>query len=86
MSHTPHTLKDDFADYADAISRLTRTDAHFAQLAEQYHGLNRQVHRAETLVEPMEELTEMQLRKERAALKDQLWAMISRAAAPASPE
>ena len=86
MTHIPHALKEDFPDHAEQIAHLTHTDAHFAQLAERYAALNKEVHRAETLVAPMEELAEVQLRKERAALKDELWSILSRAAAPASPE
>jgi uncharacterized protein YdcH (DUF465 family) len=35
------------------------------------------VHRAETLVEPVEELTEVEMRKKRAALKDELYRMLT---------
>lgn len=76
MSHTPHELHDEFPDFADRISTLKQSDAHFARLAERYHELNRKVHSAETNVAPMEELAEMQLRKERAALKDELYAYL----------
>ncbi|MFP4043077.1 MAG: YdcH family protein [Rhodosalinus sp.] len=76
MSHTPHELHDEFPDFAERISTLKQSDAHFARLAERYHDLNRQVHSAETNVAPMEELAEMQLRKERAALKDEIYAYL----------
>jgi len=79
MSHTPHELAEEFPDKADVIAKLKQTDAHFARLAEEYHTINRAVHRAETLVEPLEELTETQLRKERAHLKDQIWSALSQA-------
>ena len=55
------------------MSTLKQSDAHFAKLAESYHEVNRQVHRAETNVEPMEQLAEDQLRKQRAALKDEIY-------------
>lgn len=76
MSHTPHELHDEFPDFAERISTLKQSDAHFARLAERYHVLNRKVHSAETNVAPMEELAEMQLRKERAALKDEIYAYL----------
>jgi hypothetical protein len=76
MSHTPHELHDEFPDFAERISTLKQSDAHFARLAERYHELNRKVHSAETNVAPMEELAEMQLRKERAALKDEIYAYL----------
>ncbi|WP_371037873.1 MULTISPECIES: YdcH family protein [unclassified Rhodosalinus] len=76
MSHTPHELHEEFPEFAEKISALKQSDAHFAKLADRYHDLNRQVHRAETNVEPVEELAEMQLRKERAGLKDEIYAYL----------
>ncbi len=73
MTHTPHELVADFPEFADRIHELKESDAHFARLLEQYHDINREVHRAETLVEPMSEQMETDLRKQRAALKDELY-------------
>jgi uncharacterized protein len=77
MSHTPHELHEEFPDKIDLIHRLKESDAHFARLADEYHEINRAVHRAETNVAPMEELAEVDLRKKRALLKDQIWGMLS---------
>ncbi|THH35809.1 DUF465 domain-containing protein [Aliishimia ponticola] len=77
MSHTPHELADDFPEFADRIAAMKQSDAHFAKLVESYHEVNRAVHRAETNVEPVEELTEVELRKRRAALKDEIYAALS---------
>ncbi len=76
MSNTPHELIEEFPDHAARISALKASDAHFARLAEEYHTINRAVHRAETLVEPVEELAEVEMRKTRAALKDQIYAYL----------
>lgn len=76
MSHTPHELNDEFPGYAAKISELKQNDAHFAKLAEDYHELNRQVHTAETNVAPVGDLTEVELRKKRAALKDEIAAYL----------
>ena len=78
MSHTPHELAEEFPDKVEVMSQLKQTDAHFARLADEYHEVNRTVHRAETNVEPMEELAEVDLRKKRAALKDEIWAILSK--------
>ncbi|WP_425040847.1 YdcH family protein [Primorskyibacter sp. S187A] len=78
MSHTPHDLVAEFPDKAELISQLKQSDAHFARLADEYHDLNRAVHRAETNVEPMEQLAETDLRKRRAALKDAIWQALSK--------
>ncbi|CUH81061.1 hypothetical protein TRM7557_03217 [Tritonibacter multivorans] len=80
MSHTPHELAEEFPAQAELISRLKQEDAHFAKLAEEYHDLNRAVHRAETNVEPVSDQVETDLRKARAGLKDQIWGVLSKAA------
>ncbi|MBO9446592.1 MULTISPECIES: YdcH family protein [Ruegeria] len=79
MSHTPHELAQEFPDKVELMSQLKQSDAHFARLADEYHEINREVHRAETNVEPMEDLAETELRKKRAALKDEIWAILSKA-------
>lgn len=79
MSNTPHELGEDFSAQAEAIRALKLTDAHFARLVEDYHEINGQVHRAETNIEPMEQLAEVALRKKRAALKDELARMLNQA-------
>jgi uncharacterized protein len=80
MTHTPHELAADFPEHAARIHDLKGSDPHFARLMEEYHEINRQVHRAETLVEPMSEEAETTLRKKRAALKDELYRMLTAAA------
>lgn len=77
MTHTPHELAEEFPEYADRIPALKAADPHFARLFEEYHDINRAVHRAETLVEPLEELAEVQMRKKRAMLKDELYHLLS---------
>lgn len=77
MSHTPHELAEEFPTHVAKMSALKGTDAHFAKLAEAYHEINRAVHRAETNVEPLEQLAEVELRKKRAALKDEIAAYLS---------
>lgn len=80
MSNTPHELSADFPELADKISAMKMSDTHFARLLEEYHALNRQVHRAETDVEPMDDLAQAELRKNRMALKDELYQMLTAAA------
>ncbi len=79
MSHTPHELAEEFPDKIEVMSALKQSDTHFSRLADEYHELNRIIHRAETNVEPMEELAETELRKKRAALKDEIWSILSAA-------
>lgn len=80
MSHTPHELAEEFPDRVDAIHALKTTNAHFAKLVDEYHEVNRAVHRAETGVEPTDSLHETELRKKRGMLKDEIARMLADAA------
>ncbi len=80
MSHTPHELIEEFPAQADRIHALRVSDAHFAELADRYHAVNRAIHRAETNVEPTDDLHLETMRKERMQLKDQIWAQLKTAA------
>ena len=80
MSNTPHELAEEFPELAEKMSALKVSDAHFAKLAEEYHTLNRAVHRAETNVEPVEQLAEADMRKKRAALKDEIYSYLKESA------
>lgn len=79
MSHTPHELADDFPTDTDKIHELKVSDPHFAKLMEAYHEINRAVHRAETGVEPCDQLAENTMRKERMRLKDEIAGMLAKA-------
>lgn len=76
MSHTPHELAEEFPDKADRIHELKVADAHFRKLFDEYHEVNRAVHRAETNVEPLDSIAEQGLRKRRMHLKDELAQML----------
>ncbi|WP_424944209.1 YdcH family protein [Aliiroseovarius crassostreae] len=77
MSNTPHELHEEFPEFAEKMQGLKTSDAHFAKLADEYHEVNRAVHRAETNVEPTDQFNEEDLRKKRAALKDEIYRMLS---------
>mgnify|MGYP005840612011 CR=1 FL=1 len=72
MTHTPHDLATEFPAYADALHDLKLSDAHFARITERYNEVNHQIHLAETLVEPISQQLETDLRRERMVLKDQI--------------
>ena len=72
MTHTPHELHEEFPDQVDKIHALKLSDAHFAKLAEEYHEINRDIHRGETRVEPMDDFHLEELKKKRLALLDQI--------------
>lgn len=74
MSHTPHELAEEFPESAELLRPLKMSSAHFAKLFEEYHEVNRQIHRMETSVEPAGEAVEAVLRRKRMMLKDQIHA------------
>lgn len=76
MSHTPHELAEEFPDKVTQMHALKESDAHFRRLFDEYHEVNRAVHRAETNVEPTDETHEATLRKQRMMLKDKIAAML----------
>ncbi|QDC08990.1 DUF465 domain-containing protein [Oceanicola sp. D3] len=75
--NTPHELNEDFPGREAEISALKQNDAHFARMVARYHELNRAIHRAETNVEPTDDLHMLEMRKERMHLKDQVAAALN---------
>jgi uncharacterized protein YdcH (DUF465 family) len=72
MSHVPHELHEEFPRQADRMMKLKEEDAHFGRLYEEYHKINRAIHRAETDVEPTDDLHMTEMRKQRMHLKDEI--------------
>ena len=72
MTHTPNELHEAFPESADRLHALKTSDAHFARLADEYHALNRAIHRAETDVEPTDDLHMQEMRKQRLKLLDEI--------------
>lgn len=77
MSHTPHELAAEFPQQVDRIHELKLSNAHFARICQQYHEVNRAIHRAESRVDIVTEEHESMLRRQRLALKDEIAAMLS---------
>lgn len=70
MTHTPNELAEQFPEAIDKMHELKTSDAHFAKLFEDYHELNRAIHRAETDVEPTDDFHLEDMRKQRLHLLD----------------
>jgi uncharacterized protein len=83
MSHTPHELAEEFPDMIDRIHELKESDNHFVRLVEEYHEVNRSIHRIETRVEPASEEVEQALKLRRLRLKDEIARMLAGDDAPA---
>ena len=73
MSHTPHELAEEFPEHVAHIAKLRQSDAHFENLTDTYHTLNRAIHRAESNVEPTSDDHMNDMRKKRMALKDEIY-------------
>lgn len=72
MSHTPHELAEMFPDDQARLHELKIGDAHFAKLEETYHALNREIHRAETDIEPVADHVLEEMKKRRLAMLDEI--------------
>ena len=81
--HTPNELTEIFKRDRELLTRLKREDAHFARLAEEYHAVNRQVHRIEAETEAASDERTESLKKQRLTLLDTLTGIVSRARAEA---
>ncbi|MCB1397055.1 MAG: YdcH family protein [Rhodobacter sp.] len=76
MSNTPHELAEEFPAEVEKMHALKGQDAHFAKIFDEYHQVNKTIHRAETNVDPVTEEHETALRKQRMALKDEIAKML----------
>lgn len=79
--HTPNELTAIFKRDRDLLTRLKQDDARFARLADEYHEVNRQVHRIEAEVEAASDERTEQLKRQRLGLLDAITATVTRARA-----
>ncbi|WP_338241733.1 YdcH family protein [Aurantiacibacter hainanensis] len=82
--HTPNELTAIFKRDADLLTRLKTQDAHYARLAEEYHDVNRAVHRHESEAEVVSDDHAEELKKRRLALLDEITAIVEKARAAAA--
>lgn len=77
MSNVPHELAEEFPERAEKIHEMKTGNAHFAKLFDEYHEINRAIHRAETNIEPTDDFHMEEMRKQRMRLKDELFGMLT---------
>ncbi len=77
--HTPNELTEIFKRDRDLLTRLKADDAHYARLADEYHEVNRQVHRIEAETEAASDERTESLKKQRLALLDEITTIVSAA-------
>lgn len=76
--HTPNELTEIFKRDRDLLTRLKRDMAHYAKLADQYHEINREVHRIEAQAEAASDERTDELKRARLALLDEITAIVTR--------
>jgi uncharacterized protein len=79
MHNEQHDLSHEFPEFRERIHTLKSEDTHFRGLYDEYHLIDRQVHRADTDVEPLSDEHAEELKKRRVQLKDELYAILKSA-------
>ncbi|MXO51705.1 DUF465 domain-containing protein [Erythrobacter gaetbuli] len=77
--HTPNELTKIFARDRELITQLKTQDGRFARLADDYHEVNRQVHRIEAETEAASDERTEALKKQRLSLLDEITAIVTKA-------
>ena len=68
-----------FSEYREQVAALKASDPHFLQSFERHDALDAQIRRMEAHVEVATALEIEQLKKEKLALKDEVYAMLQKA-------
>ncbi len=69
-----------FPEYRDLITKLKTTDHHFTRLFDQHNALDQKITNMENHVEQGSPVEIENLKKEKLLLKDQLYAILKKAA------
>jgi len=81
MTTEKHNLHHEFPEFAEHISELKVSDAHFAKLFAEYHEVDQEINRIEQGIEtPSDEYTE-EVKLKRVNLKDELYGMLKKQSA-----
>jgi uncharacterized protein len=71
-----------FPEYRDLITRLKGHDLHFTRLFEKHNEFDQLIKNMEAHIEPGSQLEIERLKKEKLAIKDQLYSHLRQVAAP----
>lgn len=77
--HTPNELTTIFARDRELVTRLKQDNAHYAKLADEYHEVNREVHRIEAEADAASDERVEALKKKRLGLLDEISAIVTEA-------
>jgi uncharacterized protein YdcH (DUF465 family) len=81
MTEGKHDLVHEFPEFRERIHELKLGNAHFARLFKEYHAIDHEVRRIEQGVETPSDAYCEDLKKKRALLKDELYALLATAPA-----
>ena len=70
-----------FPEYRDLITQLKTTDRHFLRLFDQHNELDQKIKNMEAHIEPGTHEEIERLKKEKLALKDELYSLLRKASA-----
>ncbi len=73
-----------FPEYRDLITQLKGHDAHFTRLFDKHNHLDQEIKNKEALIQPGAQIEIEQLKKEKLALKDELYVILKKASAAAA--
>ena len=76
-----HSLANELPEFKDRIHELKQENMHFHRLFNEYHDVDKDIHRIESGAENTSDEYLEGLKKQRLSLKDELYAMLN--AAPA---
>jgi hypothetical protein len=69
-----------FPEYRDLISQLKGQDVHFTRLFDKHNDLDQRIANMEAQIQPSTHIEIESLKKEKLLLKDQLYAILKKAA------
>ena len=72
-----------FPEYRDLITKLKGHDAHFTRLFDKHNSIDQVIKNKESHIEPGTQIEIEQLKKEKLAIKDELYAILKKANATA---
>ena len=70
-----------FPEYRDLITQLKTTDRHFLRLFDQHNELDQKIKNMESHISPATREQVETMKKEKLALKDQIYVILKKAAA-----
>ncbi|MEW6444753.1 MAG: YdcH family protein [Pseudomonadota bacterium] len=77
MTVDHHDLAHEFPEHKERIHQLKMDDAHFAKLFDAYHDINNEIEVLENNEVPTSDERFEALKKQRLALKDELYGMLT---------